>query len=103
MPVSILPSWRLKGRSLLPAVQGGMGVGVSAHPLAGHVAALGALGTIASVELRHHHADLVAATTGTRDRDAIDAANLTALDREIRGALPLSGGRCAIASTSCAR
>jgi nitronate monooxygenase len=38
--------WRLKGRLLLPIVQGGMGVGVSAHRLAGSVARLGALGTV---------------------------------------------------------
>lgn len=31
----------LGGRSLLPVVQGGMGVGISAHRLAGSVAALG--------------------------------------------------------------
>ena len=39
---------RLGGRTLLPIVQGGMGVGVSAHRLAGSVAALGAMGTISS-------------------------------------------------------
>ncbi|HSO07140.1 MAG TPA: nitronate monooxygenase [Pelomicrobium sp.] len=94
---STLPPWRLRGRELLPVVQGGMGVGVSARRLAGSVAALGAMGTIASVELRHHHADLIAATTGTRDQAAIDAANLAALDREIRAALALAGGRGAIA------
>jgi NAD(P)H-dependent flavin oxidoreductase YrpB (nitropropane dioxygenase family) len=32
---STLPPLRIKGRSLLPIVQGGMGVGVSAHRLAG--------------------------------------------------------------------
>ncbi|MBF3727824.1 nitronate monooxygenase, partial [Burkholderia pseudomallei] len=39
----------IKRRSLLPIVQGGMGVGVSAHRLAGTVASLGACGTISSV------------------------------------------------------
>ena len=38
----------IKGKPLLPIVQGGMGVGVSAHRLAGSVAALGAVGTISS-------------------------------------------------------
>ena len=52
----------LRGRTLLPIVQGGMGVGVSAHRLAGTVASLGAMGTIASVDLRHHHPDLMART-----------------------------------------
>lgn len=49
----------IKGRTLLPIVQGGMGVGVSAHRLAGAVAKEGGVGTIASVDLRHLHADLV--------------------------------------------
>ena len=39
---------QLGGRTLLPIVQGGMGVGVSAHRLAGSVAALGAVGTISA-------------------------------------------------------
>ncbi|MBV8633903.1 MAG: nitronate monooxygenase, partial [Burkholderiaceae bacterium] len=83
----------IKGRELLPIVQGGMGVGVSAHRLAGSVAALGALGTISSVDLRRHHPDLMERTDGTRDKDAINAANLVALDREVRAARELSGGR----------
>ena len=53
-----LQPWTLKGRSLLPVVQGGMGVGVSAGGLAGAVARLGAMGTISSVDLRRKHADL---------------------------------------------
>ncbi len=83
----------IKGKELLPIVQGGMGVGVSAHRLAGSVAALGALGTISSVDLRRHHVDLMAATGGTRNKEAINAANLVALDREIRAARELSQGR----------
>lgn len=43
---------RLRGQALLPIVQGGMGVAISAHRLAGSVAALGAVGTISSVDLR---------------------------------------------------
>ena len=91
----------LGGRTLLPIVQGGMGVGVSAHRLAGSVAALGAMGTISSVDLRRHHPDLMertrelapgAAATGAPKR-AIDDANLEALEREIRAARALSGGR----------
>ena len=82
----------LGGRTLLPIVQGGMGIGVSAHRLAGSVAALGAMGTISSVDLRRHHPDLM---ERTRDlppgaaatqaaKEAINAANLEALEREIR-------------------
>ncbi len=92
-----LPLWRLKNRALLPVVQGGMGIGVSAHRLAGTVARLGATGTISSVDLRHHHPDLLAKTEGSQDKAAIDQANLVALDREIRSALALSQGHGAIA------
>src|SRR5215831_2530107 len=95
--VNTLPPWRLRGRELLPIVQGGMGVGVSAHRLAGNVARLGALGTISSVELRQHHPDLLAQDGGSRDKDLIDRTNLVALDREVRAALALAAGRGAIA------
>jgi nitronate monooxygenase len=96
-----LRALQLGGRTLLPVVQGGMGVGVSAHRLAGSVAALGAVGTISSVDLRRHHPDLMerthellpgeAATQAAKA--AINAANLEALAREIRAARLLSGGR----------
>ena len=87
----------LKGKRLLPIVQGGMGVGVSAHRLAGAVARLGAVGTISSVDLRRHHPDLMAATGKSRDRDAIRRANLEALDREIRAGLAIAQGRGVVA------
>lgn len=92
-----LARWRLRERSLLPVVQGGMGVGVSAHRLAGSVARLGALGTISSVDLRHHHPDLLERAAACTTKDELDALNLSALDREIRQALALAGGRGAIA------
>ena len=91
-----LPPFELKGRRLWPIVQGGMGVGVSAHRLAGAVAAQGAMGTIASVDLRRHHADLMDASRHGA-KAAVDAANLEALDREIRGAKAIAQGRGAIA------
>jgi nitronate monooxygenase len=94
---SSLPEWRLRSRSLLPVVQGGMGVGVSAHRLAGHVAALGAMGTLSSVELRQHHPDLLEAARGKRDKELIDSHNRVALDREIRAALEIANGRGAVA------
>lgn len=82
---------RLAGRTLLPIVQGGMGVGISAHRLAGSVASCGAVGTIASIDLRRHHADLM--TPAHRvDRAAVEAVNLIALDREIRAARALAQG-----------
>jgi len=96
-PAHPLPSWRMRERGLLPIVQGGMGVGVSAHRLAGSVARLGALGTISSVDLRHHHADLLEQARGCTDKGALDKLNLVALDREVRMALALAEGRGAIA------
>ncbi len=92
-----MPFWRLKKKRLLPIVQGGMGIGVSAHRLAGAVAALGGMGTISSVELRHHHPDLMARLNKRRDKQAINAANLEALDREIRAALAASAGQGVVA------
>lgn len=83
----------VKGKSLLPIVQGGMGVGVSAHRLAGTVAGLGAVGTISSVDLRRHHPDLMAETGKSRNKELIDKANLVALDREIAAARALAQGR----------
>lgn len=90
-------SLKLAGRELLPIVQGGMGVGVSAHRLAGAVASLNAVGTIASIDLRHHHPDLLEKTDKCNDRDVIDSANLVALDREVRAALDAAQGRGLIA------
>ncbi len=92
---------RLRGRALLPIVQGGMGVGISAHKLAGSVAALGGVGTLSSVDLRRHHPDLMSRTQGLASRQGmdadtkaqIDAANLEAIEREIRAARLLSEGR----------
>ena len=62
MPNPDLPVFRLRSKRLLPIVQGGMGVGVSAHRLAGSVARHGAMGTISSVDLRRHHPDLMQAS-----------------------------------------
>ena len=92
---------RLKGRALLPIVQGGMGVGVSANRLAGAVAFEGGVGTISTVDLRRHHPDLMAETEGLAQRPGqdedtrqrVDAANRVALVREIRAARERSGGR----------
>ena len=97
LAASGLRALALKGRCLLPVVQGGMGVGISAHRLAGSVAALGAVGTISSVDLRRQHPDLMARTTGlgmgANAKQAIDAANLEAIPREIAAARQISGGR----------
>ncbi|KPV41667.1 2-nitropropane dioxygenase [Thiohalorhabdus denitrificans] len=91
------PALRIRGRNLLPIIQGGMGVGVSAHNLAGTVAAEGAVGTIASVDLRQLHPDLLAADKRSRDVDAYTASNLVAIDREIRAAREIAGSEGFIA------
>jgi nitronate monooxygenase len=88
---------RFRGKEARPLVQGGMGVGISAHRLAGAVARENCVGTISSVDLRRHHPDLMRATGRSRDRQAIEAANLTALDREIRAARDIAGGNGVIA------
>ena len=97
LPVAALPRWQLRSRTLLPVVQGGMGVGVSAHQLAGTVARAGACGTISSVDLRHHHPDLLERAQGCTDKGQLDQLNLVALDREIRMALDLAAGAGALA------
>jgi nitronate monooxygenase len=92
--------WNFRGRTLLPVVQGGMGVGVSAGRLAGTVASFHAVGTISSVDLRRLHPDLMERTghlEGPQAKAQIDAANREALQREIRRARELSGGRGLIA------
>ncbi|MBK7061156.1 MAG: nitronate monooxygenase [Rubrivivax sp.] len=96
-PAPVLRPLRLGQRDLLPIVQDGMGVGISAHRLAGSVAAENAVGTISSVDLRRLHPDLMERTghlrVGDEAKQAINAANLEALAREIRAARTLSQGR----------
>lgn len=88
---------RICGKTLLPIVQGGMGVGVSASGLASAVARLGGMGTISSVDLRRRHTDLMAQTAHLDKepdaRERINAANLHALDREIRTARQAARGQ----------
>ena len=101
LSASPLKALSLAGRRLLPIVQGGMGVGVSAHRLAGTVAGLGGVGTLSSVDLRRHHPDLMERTTGLpqddRAKAAINAANLEALEREVGAARQLAQGRGLVA------
>jgi nitronate monooxygenase len=90
----------LGGKTLLPIVQGGMGVGISAGGLAGSVAGLGGVGTISSVDLRRHHPDLMAQTEhleGEEAKERINAANLVAMSREIAKARQISEGRGLVA------
>lgn len=86
---------KLADRTLLPIVQGGMGIGVSGHRLAGSVAAQGGVGTLSSVDLRRSHPDLMERTRGLgfgqAAKDAINLANLEALSREVVLARKLAG------------
>jgi len=92
-----LPLFKFKGKELLPVVQGGMGVGVSAHRLAGAVAKENAVGTIASIDLRRHHPDLMEQSMQPKSKDAMNRANLAALDREIKSAKEIAQGNGMIA------
>jgi nitronate monooxygenase len=86
-----LPRLRIRGRDLLPIIQGGMGVGISAHRLAGTVAKHGAVGTVASVDLRRLHPDIMQRLRKCKDPAAHSAANVEALDREVRAARDIAG------------
>jgi nitronate monooxygenase len=92
---------KIGDKTLLPVVQGGMGVGVSASRLAGTTARFGAMGTISSVDLRRLHPDLWQQTRHLEKeahaRARIDEANLIALDREITKARTISQGNGLIA------
>lgn len=92
---------QIKGREILPIVQGGMGVGVSAHKLAGAVAKLGGVGTISSIDLRRLHPDLMKKTQyllpSDHSKAVINSANIEALKREIQLAKSESDGNGLIA------
>lgn len=80
------PLLTIRGRQLLPIIQGGMGVGISGHRLAVAVAKEGAVGTIASVDLRRLYPDIMQRLRKCHDPVVHSAANIEALDREIRAA-----------------
>lgn len=88
---SLFPPLVIRGQARLPIIQGGMGVGISAHRLAGTVAREGAIGTIASVELRRLHPDIMQRTHRSKDHETLAQSNLEALDREIRAAREIAG------------
>ncbi len=93
VPKAAYPLLKIKDETSLPIVQSGMGVGISAHRLAGNVARAGAVGTISSVDLRRHHADLMAQSKCLRDKELINRLNLVALDREIQAAKKIAEGK----------
>jgi len=93
----MFPDLILRGRPVCPVIQGGMGVGISAHQLAGAVAKEGAVGTIASVDLRRLHPDLMRKARKCRDQQFLADTNVEALDREIRSAREIAGPEAFIA------
>jgi len=62
---------------------------------------LGGVGTLSAVDLRRHHPDLMERTrglgVGADAKAAIDAANLEAVEREVKAAQQLAGGRGVLA------
>ena len=88
---------QIRGRELIPIVQGGMGVAISASSLSSAVARENGVGTIASVDLRHLHEDLLADSKIDPTEEKYDRLNRIALDREIKTALKNSEGRGMIA------
>ncbi|MDK4680404.1 nitronate monooxygenase family protein [Kingella negevensis] len=87
----------IRGKNLIPIVQGGMGVGISASSLSSAVARENGIGTIASVDLRHLHEDLLADSKVNPSEEKYTRLNRIALDREIQAAKAQSEGRGMIA------
>lgn len=87
----------IRDKTLIPVVQGGMGVGISASSLSSAVARENGIGTIASVDLRHLHEDLLAESKENPSEEKYTRLNLIALDREIQTAKAKSEGRGMIA------
>lgn len=79
----------IRDKSLIPVVQGGMGVGVSASKLSSAVARENGVGTIASVDLRHLHEDLLAESKINSSEEKYTRLNCIALDREIKKPKPI--------------
>ena len=83
----------IRNKEFIPVVQGGMGVGVSASSLSSAVARENGIGTIASVDLRHLHEDLLAESKINPSEEKYTRLNLIALNREIQKAKTQSEGR----------
>ncbi|MBR6877216.1 MAG: nitronate monooxygenase [Neisseriaceae bacterium] len=87
----------IRNKELIPIVQGGMGVGISASRLSSAVARENGIGTIASVDLRHLHEDLLAESKINPSEEKYCKLNRLALDREIQAAKQQSEGKGMIA------
>lgn len=70
--------------SKYPIIQGGMGVGVSAHKLAGTVAKEGGIGIISTADIGYKEPDF--------NKDPVKA-NLRAIGKEIEEARKIAEGR----------
>lgn len=83
-----MPTLSIRGRSVRPVVQGGMGVGISRWRLTGSVAAAGGVGTLAAQGLGRvsdlHQPDAA--------KKWIDPHGVDTLAHEVRAALDLAGG-----------
>ncbi|AIL32308.1 NAD(P)H-dependent flavin oxidoreductase [Basilea psittacipulmonis] len=88
---------KIREKELIPIVQGGMGVGISASSLSSAVAREGGVGTIASIDLRHLHPDLLEESKVNPSAENFLRLNHIALDREIKTALKNSQGKGMIA------
>src|SRR5690606_6504006 len=88
---------RIRNHTLLPIVQGGMGVGISASSLSAAVARENAVGTIASIDLRHLHPDLLEQSRELASQEHYDRLNRIALDREVKKELKHTNGHGMIA------
>lgn len=68
-------------KAAFPVIQGGMGIGISLHSLAGHVALCGGIGIISGVQIGYREPDFIKNTL---------TANLRALEKEIASARSLA-------------
>jgi nitronate monooxygenase len=89
-----LPTFQLRGHTLKPIVQGGMGVGISRYRLAGTVAAQGGMGTLAAQGLKH--LSTLAPDSGEKRRHE-DPHGVEACRIETAAARTLAGGNGLVA------
>ena len=93
-----MPVLRLgKHRPRYPLIQGGMGVGISGSRLAGNVAKLGAVGTIASVGLCHNHPCYTSGEKNYFDGNEIAIKEVLQKAREIAGPEGILAVNCMVA------
>ena len=82
-----------------PLIQGGMGVGISGFNLAGNVAKLGAVGTIASVGLSHNSPHFILGKRNYFEANEIVIKEVVQQAREIAGPDGILAVNCMVALT----